>query len=60
MHNSNIKVGQKVIAGSMRNAEKGFAGKVTLVESLPNGAWVTVEAKDGKTLRTRPSLVKRA
>jgi hypothetical protein len=55
-----IKDGQKVVAGSMRNPALGFTGKVTNRETLSNGAWVTVTDKDGKTLRTRPSLVERA
>lgn len=56
-----IKVGQKVVAGSMRNAALGFKGKVTEIETLPNGAWVTVVSMPtGARLRTRPSLVERA
>jgi hypothetical protein len=55
-----IKVGQRVVAGSMRNPELAFAGKVSEVDEKSNGAWVTVTDKDGKTLRTRPSLVERA
>lgn len=54
-----IKVGQKVVAGSMRNPEKAFAGKVSNVETKSNGAWVTVTNGDGVSLRTRPSLVEK-
>lgn len=60
MEISKIKIGQKVVAGSMRNPQKAFAGTVTNIKERPNGAWVTVQSKDGAELRTRPSLVERA
>jgi len=55
-----IKIGAKVKAGSMRNASLGFVGKVTAIDKLSNGDWITVTSKDCKDLRTRPSLVERA
>jgi len=60
MEITKIKIGQRVVAGSMRNAALGFTGRVTNLETLSNGAWVTVTSKDCKDLRTRPSLVERA
>lgn len=54
---ADFKKGDKVSGSTVRGRE--FHGKVSAVRATQKGKWVDVDV-DGKTVSTRPSLLKRA